>query len=119
LIFEPSSVNLIAIHEKRDIPQVLGTNRHFTQGGLELENVRWDAPKRTLSGTGLGAPGSSWALAIYMPEDFSWDESRPDLFHDYSNFSAISYDKNILRAQLNFSGAGRLNWSFKFKSSGV
>jgi len=118
LILEPSSVNLIAIHEKRDVPQVLGTDRHFTQGGLELENVRWDASQRTLSGTGLGAPGLSWTLAIYVPEDLSWDESRPDLFRDYSNFSATSYEQNILRARLNFAGTSRVNWSFKFKQSG-
>src|SRR5262249_50783184 len=49
LTFEPSSVNLIAVHEKRGVPQLLGTDRHFTQGGLELENVRWDRSQRILS----------------------------------------------------------------------
>jgi len=116
LTFEPSSVNLIAVHERRGVPQLLGTDRHFTQGGLELENVRWDGSQRTLSGTGLGAPGLSWNLAIYVPDTFSWDESRPDLFRDYPNVSAVSHEKNVLRARLNF-GTDRVNWSFKFKRS--
>ena len=37
LMLAPSSVSLLAIHEKRGVPQVLSTDRHYTQGALELE----------------------------------------------------------------------------------
>jgi len=32
-------------------PQVLSTDRHILQGFLELDNVKWDASSKTLSGT--------------------------------------------------------------------
>ena len=80
--------------------------------------MRWDSLQRTLSGTGLGAPGLNWSLALYEPEEFSWDESRTDLFHDYPNISAVSHEKNVLRARLSFSVTDRVNWSFKSKQSG-
>lgn len=115
LVFEPSSVNFLAIHEKRDVPQVVGTDRHYAQGALELQDVRWDAASRTLSGTGLGAPGTAWRIAIYVPQGYVWDENGLDYFHDYQNFSAISFEKNILRARLEFGRADRVSWSFKFR----
>ena len=52
LQMEPSSVKLLGIRPQQNVPQVLGTDRHFTQGGLELENVHWDEGGLRLSGTG-------------------------------------------------------------------
>jgi len=114
LAWEPSSVNLLAIHEKRGVPQVLGTDRHYTQGAVELEDVRWDAEARTLSGVGLGVPGTTWRLAIYTPEGYNWGSRKVEYFRDYGNFSLISYEENILRLALDFGETGRVSWSVNF-----
>ena len=66
----PSSVRLLAIHAQRGVPQVLGTDRHYTQGAVELAQVGWDATHGVLSGIGLGVPGVSWTLTLYVPEGF-------------------------------------------------
>lgn len=63
----PGSVALIAVREKLAVPQVLGTDRHYTQGAVELENVRWDAAARTLSGTALGGRGTAWNMIVHEP----------------------------------------------------
>ena len=76
LRFAPASVCLLAIHEHRGMPQVVGTDRHYTQGAVELTQVQWDTAQRTLSGIGLGAPGMHWTLAIYVPEGLTWQTNQ-------------------------------------------
>ena len=115
LSFGPSSVNLLAIREKKGVPQLLGTDRHYTQGGIEVENVHWDESKHTFSGKAQGAPATAWKLAIYIPDSYSWNEDPPDLFHDYQGYSAVSYEERILRANLNFIGTNSVDWTFRFK----
>ncbi len=118
---DPSSVQLVAIREKRDVPQLLGTDRHFTQGALELENVRWDEAGQTFSGTALGAPGMNWNLAVHVPERLTWDAVESMHFHDFPNFSAVSYhgliphEHRIVRVHLRFEGANRVEWHLKFR----
>ena len=88
-------MSLLAIREKRGVPQVLGTDRHYTEGAVELEGV-------------------SWKLAIYVPEGYAWDEKGIDYYHDYPNFSANSSKKNVLQARLDFNETERVKWVFKF-----
>ena len=116
LVFEPSSVNFLAIHARRGVPQLIGTDRHYTQGALELDNVRWDGATKVLSGTGLGAPGTAWRIAIYVPHEYSWEADGPGYFHDHEGFSVISYEKRLLRARLNFDGTNRIDWTVKFRA---
>jgi hypothetical protein len=111
----PSSVHLFAIHEAHGIPQLLGTDRHYTQGALELAQVHWDATQQTLSGVGLGAPGLSWTLTLHVPEGFFWDQDRYAAWHAHQNVSVVSCEKNILRARLHFDHATHVNWSFAFR----
>jgi hypothetical protein len=111
----PSSTHLFAIHEARDVPQLLGTDRHYTQGALELVQVRWDDVQHTLSGVGLGAPGMSWTLTLHVPEGFSWDQDRHAAWHEHQNVSVVSYEHNILRARLQFADAEPVPWSFAFR----
>jgi hypothetical protein len=115
LALEPSSVRLLAIHEKRGVPQVLGTDRHFTQGAVEIESARWDQESLTLSGSALGAPKHSWNLAVYVPEGYSWAETGSDYSHNFAGFSLRSDEDKTLRAHLDFGETGRIQWAVKFK----
>ena len=110
LRFAPASVRLLAIREQRGIPQVVGTDRHYTQGAVELAQVQWDSAQRTLSGLGLGAPGLHWTLAIAVPEGLTWladQRATPGI-------AVISYADNLLRARLHFAETDRVAWSFTF-----
>jgi hypothetical protein len=110
LHFAPASVYLLVVHAQQDIPQVVGTDRHYTQGAVELTQVRWDSVHRTLSGIGLGAPGMHWTLSLYVPEGFTWQADQcttPDL-------TVVSWADNLLRARLHFMETDHLAWSFTF-----
>ncbi len=115
LHFVPSSVRLLALHEKRSVPQVVGTDRHYTQGAVELTQVRWDANQGILSGIGLGAPGLSWTLTIYVPEGFMWSPNQ----RETPGVAVVSYENNLLRARLHFVETDRVAWSFAFDAGGV
>jgi hypothetical protein len=115
LRFAPASVRLLAIHEQRAIPQVIGTDRHYTQGAVELAQVQWDAAQRTLSGLGLGAPGMHWTLAISVPEGFTWHIDQREM----PGIAVISYAGSLLRARLYFAETDRVAWSFTFDTVGA
>jgi hypothetical protein len=117
LALEPSSVRLVAIHEKRGVPQVVGTDRHWTQGAVELESARWDNESLTLSGSVLGAPNHSWKLAIYVPERYSWDEKGSEYFQDFAGYSARLEEEKLLRAHFDFAGTDRIHWAVKFRET--
>src|ERR1019366_6243784 len=65
---EPASVVLLAIHERRGVPQLISTHRHITQGGVELVSVQWDAATTALSGVSLGPSGTEHNVYLYLPK---------------------------------------------------
>lgn len=60
---------VIAVRPDLGRPQVLGTNRHLSQGAHELENVRW--ANDILSGKFKRGPGQAWSLYIRVPRGWS------------------------------------------------
>ncbi len=113
---EPSSVRLLAIRKNTGIPQVIGTDRHFTQGAVELEGVRWESISRTLSGTALGAPAMEWTMVVHVPEGFTWDQ-RSRRYRDYAGFSVAAPAKGTLEVHFVFGEADRVDWSLEFVES--
>ena len=105
---EPSSVALIAVRESLPHPQVLGTDRHYTQGAVELDGVRWDAARRTLSGVALGGRGTTWRMTVRVPQGFTWAEP------DQADYSAIAAP-GLLRVRFDFARAQRVEWALRFK----
>ena len=116
LSFEPSSVRLLAIRKDTGTPQVLGTDRHFTQGAVELERVRWENISRTLSGTALGAPAMEWTMAVHIPAGFTWNQ-KDFRCRDYPGFSVATPAKETLEVRFRFGEADRVNWSLEFVKS--
>jgi hypothetical protein len=106
----PASVTLLALHEKRDVPQVLSTDRHVLQGALELESVSWDPVGKILEGISVGPPQSAHNIAVYIPETHPWFQGGPFLFHDFPGYSAKMMDDHILRIRVRFENAGRVSW---------
>lgn len=114
LQFAPASVHLLAIHEKRGVPQVLSTDRHYTQGALELADVHWDAAQATLSGRAQGAPGLSWTLTLYVPAGFMWNTEQ-DIAPQEDYTMTVHADENtLLRVQFTFVRTDCVPWSLQF-----
>ena len=61
-------VQVTCLRPRVDHPQLLSTNRHVTCGGVDLEQVAWDA--RALSGTSTVVAGDAYELFLTEPAGF-------------------------------------------------
>jgi hypothetical protein len=111
---EPSSLALLALHQARGTPQVVSTDRHFTQGGVELESVLWDPATNTLRGVSLGPLGSAHNVAIYIPGGYRWAEPLDGYFKDFTNYSLKLMEPRLLRMHVQFEKGERVPWEVKF-----
>jgi hypothetical protein len=117
----PSSVRLLAVREMKDVPQLLGTSRHFTQGAVELKDVRWDAQARRLSGRALGAPQTRWDMFVHVPAGWVPDRkgrvefSIAGLSAD-PNYAVTATGPRTLRVRFAFDGTGAIEWSLPFRA---
>lgn len=66
---QKGSCQVICLRPAESHPQVLGTNRHLSQGVVELENVRWDGDR--LSGRFLRGSGQAWSLYVHVPKGWN------------------------------------------------
>jgi hypothetical protein len=74
---------LLAIHERRGVPQLISTDRHVSQGGVELESAEWNAATTTLSRVSLGPPGTEHSVYPCLPQKHPWVQADPFLFYDF------------------------------------
>jgi hypothetical protein len=58
------------IREVRPYPWVLSTDMHLTQGGVELEGVKWDAASEKLAGAASRHPGDEAHVVLYVPNGY-------------------------------------------------
>ena len=78
-------------------PQVVGADRHFTQGAVELADVQWDEKQNRLSGTAIGSAGMEWTLAIHVPAGYSVDDQT-----GIAHLQQDQAEANLLKARLKF-----------------
>ena len=60
-------VRVLRIAAMPDYPWIVGDDMHLTQGGVELERVRWDARRMTLSLIAHRAAGERGNLFVHVP----------------------------------------------------
>ena len=107
----PSSGTLLAIHEKRDEPQFLSTDRHVMQGAIELEAAAWDASSGAFSGISLGPKGTEHNVFIHLPHEHEWVQKEPFFFHDREGITLKMMEPHILRVQARFENSKRVAWN--------
>ncbi len=104
---KPLSCSLLAIHPAKKHPQFLSSNRHITQGGIDLDDVRWDDGTMKLSGASRVVKGYPYLMTIRVPEGFS-----PTEYERCEN--AASTDSRILLLRINPPTTGIVNWGVTF-----
>jgi hypothetical protein len=67
---ENNGMQIFAIREARPHPWVLSTTRHISQGGVDLQDERWDAAGRTLSGKSAVVAGDPYVMTVHLPQGF-------------------------------------------------
>ena len=99
------SARVLAIKEAIDHPTVLSTSLHLTQGGVELQQVEWDARSATLRGLCRRAKGTEGAIFVYVPDGYRVD--------DFGKSGGEMIDPKVARIKLVFSDP-ILQWELKF-----
>ncbi|MCB1155459.1 alpha-galactosidase, partial [bacterium] len=74
---------VVALREKLDRPQFLGTNRHVLGGVEVIDAIAWDAEAKTLSGTQEASVGTEHApftfhLAFFAPDGYDFEDVTVD-----------------------------------------
>lgn len=70
------AVRLLAVHRVLDRPQFLSSDRHISQGGVDLSDLRWDASKKELRATFALVGKNKTTARFLLPEGFKLDEAR-------------------------------------------
>ena len=110
----PESVTLLSIHEKKNIPQVVSTDRHVLQGAIEINDIQWNERSRTLSGVSTGPVNTSYNVLVYIPEGIDWKQSGKTLYRDFNNYSVKLKDKQLLKVHLDFKETKTIQWEIPF-----
>jgi len=91
--------------------------------------VGWDTTRGVLSGTGLGAPGLSWTMTIYVPTGFAWDYHTDTSWPQSAQVSVLSYEEGpdgpaptqsrqkLLRVRLQFGDTDQIHWAVPFSAA--
>lgn len=110
----PQSVALLSVHPRPAVPCPISTDRHFTQGAVELSSVIWDDRSSTLRGTSLGPPGTAHNVSIYVPHGYRWATTRPEYFEERGAYSVQPIGPNLLRVRARFDDEASTEWTVKF-----
>ena len=60
---------LLSVRSKKDIPQIISTNRHITQGAQEIEDMRFE--ENTLYIRANLVKNDKYKIAVYVPDIYS------------------------------------------------
>ena len=101
------SCAVLAIHPVKKHPQFLSSNRHITQGGIDLDDIRWDDVTMTLSGASKVVKGYPHLITIRVSDGFV-----PSKFEGCEKTS--STDNRILLIRIHPQATGVMEWSVTF-----
>ena len=110
----PESVTLLAIHEKKNIPQFISTDRHVLQGAVEVDDIHWDETTKTLKGISSGHANTAYNVIVYIPEGVDWHQDSSILNKDLDNYSVKQTDTQILKVHLKFAEEKTIEWNILF-----
>jgi hypothetical protein len=69
---KPHDFQIISIHLDHEHPQFISSNRHLTQGGVELVDINWNYGTETLSGVINAVDSYEHRLFFYIPDTFTF-----------------------------------------------
>jgi hypothetical protein len=97
-----------ALRPLENHPQVVSTNRHLSQGGADILNVKW-APG-ALSGRSKVVAGDRYELAVHVPAGYAFKSAEID-----GKPARITTEGALLRASFVPESTGEVNWSVSFQ----
>jgi hypothetical protein len=101
---------VLAVRPARGVPQLVSTNRHVTQGGVDLEQIAWNAKRGELTGTSRVVENDEYVAAIYVPHDFEFVSAEADI----ADVSARHDTPATVRLVLRSLTSKPVRWKLKF-----
>jgi len=107
-VVPPESVRVFRFVEDLGVPVLLGTDMHIMMGEMEIDECRWDANSRTLSGRALRPAGERGNVFFHAPANVRLANPR-GLW-----IAKDALDKSlVIKASLLFE-ASSVDWSVSF-----
>ena len=105
------AVRLLAVHRRLDRPQFLSSDRHLTQGAVDLTALSWNAEKRELSGRVQLAAEFPTVLRFAVPEGFALKKAAAE---GVDCSSAAEADGRVLAVTLKAAEAKETGFTLEF-----
>ena len=93
----PRSAKLLCFREEQDVPQLLATDMHYTQGGVEILSAGWDSHSESYLLVCKPLRQADGTCFIHVPEDY-----LPTSVATYGSDYQYEWDKPICK--LTFTG---------------
>jgi hypothetical protein len=103
---------VLAVRPVANHPQLISTSRHITQGIVDVLDEKWDEATMTLSGRSKIVGGDPYELRVVLP-DSNWNPGSVSA--SGSATATLKQDGTLVRATIQSSESGEVNWSVKFK----
>lgn len=105
----PATCRVFAVRPVVDHPFVLSSNRHITQGIVDIEEEVWDADQKTLRGRSRVVAGDPYELRILLPPGWRSKDAGG---------GAIEQQERHLRVRFVPEATGKLEWRVFFAQDG-
>ena len=105
LSVEPYDTKLIAVRPLTGKPQLISTNRHFTQGAVEVSEVKWLDDIDTLVIKSDLLSEDRYEMAIYVPDGYVVESCT---------VGYVEQNGNLARVRTNPPCDGEYDFTIKF-----
>jgi len=114
LTIAPQSNALLAIHPDLKRPQFISTDRHISQGGTSIRQIKWDPKREQLSGDCELVAGETTTLWFHVPRN--WKASNVEATGAKAGMKTAP--GGLLKVTLEPSKAGFAKWRIAFEPKG-
>jgi hypothetical protein len=103
------TARVYAIRRLLDRPQIVSTNRHITQGGVDLLQETWSAAGQRLSGRSAVIAGDRYRIVLHLPP--GWRVTGARLA---GRAAPVRAAHGVVTAAITPTQTGTIAWSFRF-----
>jgi RNase P/RNase MRP subunit POP5 len=118
-ILPGDSCRVLAVRPVSNVPQLLSTSRHVTQGIVDVTGEKWDAVKSALSGVSKVVEDDAYELRIVVPVgENSWRAAGVNISaEDVAAGVKVTYKQNgpKLRVTIQSPTSRDVRWSIQFE----
>jgi hypothetical protein len=104
---------LIAIHPFKNRPQLLSSDRHITQGAIDIDEMNWNEKKLTLEGVSNIVGDNEYIMDFHLPPRYELSEFKADA----AVAETTDLSRLILRIKLFDKKSKAVRWRISFKRS--